>query len=306
MLRSLSKRLQGKARSAGLMLGRNQLGFAIVDVTGTKPRVVRADECSLPMTLFAGQPTSDTTTALTEAIKELAPEATDRYLPLHVSVPGAAVQVAVLTLDALPKARAQRLDLVRWHFAQLSGSDQAQVCDCEALGVEGDKHLLLGFAMDEAWHGCIVDALTQAGITAWSLNADIYRQYNRFYSYLNKNCEGGALVATTPDAWSLLLWDECGRVRYGGSQWRTGELDDGAEIAAETERRILASAASLPAVTVDRLHVAANEAAPGFVDTFNARLREPCVRLEQEDVEGVDVTLRPGHVTAALAAALQA
>lgn len=306
MLRSLTKRLQGKARSAGLMLGRNQLGFAIVDVTGTKPRVLRVDERSLPMPLFVGQPTNETTAALAEAITALAPEAVHRYLPLHVSLPGAAVQVAVLTLDALPKVHAQRIELVRWHFAQVSGSDQALVFDCEALGMDGDKHLLLGFAMDEAWYGCIVDALTQADVTAWSLNADIYRQYNRFYQRLNEQREGGALVATTPDAWSLLLWDESGRVRYGGSQWRTGGVDDGSEVAAETARRILASAASLPAVKVDHLHVAANEVGTGLVDAFDARLREPCIRFGRDDVEGVDDTLVAGHATAAIAAALQA
>lgn len=304
MLRSLSKRLQGKARSAGLMLGRNQLGFAIVDVTGTKPRVLRVAERNLPMPLFVGRPTSETTAALAEAIKELAPEAVRRYLPLHVSLPGAAVQVAVLPLDALPKAHAQRVDLVRWHFAQVSGSDQALVCDCEALGMDGDKHLLLGFAMDEAWHGCIVDALAQAGMTGWSMNADVYRQYNRFYSNLNEKREGGALVATTPDAWSLLLWDESGRVRYGGSQWRTGGVDDGAEIAAETERRILASAASIQAVKVDHLHVVANEVGAGLVNALDARLREPCIRLERDDVKGVDDKVVAGNGTAAIAAAL--
>lgn len=287
------------------MLGRNQLGFAIVDVASPKPRVLRADECNLPMPLFVGQPSSETTAALAEAIKELAPEAVRSYLPLHVSLPGAAVQVAVLTLDALPKAHTQRIDLVRWHFAQIAGSDEALVCDCEAIGMEGDKHLLLGFAMDEAWHACIVDALAQAGMTGWSMNADIYRQYNRFYGRLNEKREGGALVATTPDTWSLLLWDHSGRVRYGGSQWRTGDADDGAEIAAETERRILASAASIQAVKVDHLHVAANEGGEGLSSALDARLREPCIRLEQDDVEGVDDTLIAGHATAAIAAALQ-
>lgn len=286
------------------MLGRSELGFALVDVSGTKPRVLRVDERSLPTPLFVGQPSSETTAALGEAIKALAPEAVRRYLPLHVSLPGAAVQMVVLTLDALPKAHAQRLDLVRWHFAQVAGSEQALVCDCEALGMDGDKHLLLGFAMDEAWHACIVDALSQAGMTGWSMNADIYRQYNRFYERVNEKREGGALVATTPDAWSLLLWDESGRVRYGGSQWRSGDADDGAEIAAETERRILASAASLQAVKVDHLHVAANEFGTGLVDALDARLREPCIRLERDDVDGVDGTLVAGHGTAAIAAAL--
>lgn len=304
MLRSLSRRLQGRDRSAGLMIGRNRLGYACAALDGAEPRLVRVDERKLELPLFAGQPSNKETAALAEALQELAPEAAHQYLPLHVSLPGAAVQISVLSLDALPKTQAERLDLVRWHFAQTAMVGQALACDCESIGMDGNKHLLLGFAMDQAWHACIVDALAQAGMTAWSMNADACRQYNRYCERLNENKQGGALFVAAPESWSLLVWDESGRVRYGGSRWRTGNTD-ALEIAAEVERRILACVASSPAMRVERLHVLANGDDAGLADALDARLREPCIRLEPETGLVTDTPISAGYAPASVAAALQ-
>ncbi len=305
MLRSLSKRLLGRDRAAGLMVGRNRLGFASVAFNGAGPQVVRIDERKLDFPLFAGRPSDDTTAALAEALKELAPEAVNQYLPLHVSLPGAAVRLSVLSLDALPKTHAEHLDLVRWHFAQTTNAEHALACDCEPVGTEEDKHLLLGFAVDRAWHDCIVDALNQAGMTAWSMNADVCRQYNYFHERLNEKNEGGALFAATPDAWSLLLWDESGRIRYGSSRWRTGGADEYAGIAAEVERRILAAIATTPAMRVAQLHVAVSGEDAGLAEAFDARLREPCIRLAPETAWESDNPDAAGCVPASVAAALQ-
>lgn len=305
MLRSLSRRLLGRDRAAGLMVGRNRIGFASMAFNGVEPQVIRVDERTLALPLFAGRPSDDATAALAEAILELAPEAAQQYLPLHVSLPGAAVRMSVLSLDALPKTHAERLDLVRWHFAQTAGAEQALACDCEPVGTEGDKHLLLGFAMDRAWHDSIADALARAGMTAWSMNADVCRQYNRFHERLNENNEGGALFAATPDAWSLLLWDGDGRIRHGSSRWRSGGADEYAGIAAEVERRILAAIATTPALRVAHLHAVVSGEDAGLAEALDARLREPCIRLAPETEPESGKPLSAGCAPASIAAALQ-
>jgi hypothetical protein len=278
----LSSRLLGNQRSAGLMIGRSRVGFALFEGTGLGQRVVRIDERTLDLQLFTGRPSEATAAALAQTLREVAPEAVRRYLPLHVSLPGAAVQMAVFPLDALPKKRAVQLDLARWHFTQAGNAEQALACDCESLGMDGDKHLLLGFAMDQAWHACIVDALGRAGMTAWSLNADVCRQFNRFHDRLCADKQGGALFAVTADAWSLLLWDELGRARHCSSRWRSGEETEGTRIAAEVERRILAYVQSLPGMRIEHLYAVADAQDEGLIDAIDARLREPCVRLRPE------------------------
>lgn len=284
------------------MLGRDRAAFALADAAG---RITRVDERTLEVPLFAGEPTEAIAAALAKTLAELAPEAARDYLPLHVSVPGAAVQVGVFALDALPEKRALQLELARWHFAQAGMPAQAQVCDCEPIGTDGGKHLLLGFAMDRAWHDCIVDALGRAGMTAWSLNADVCRQFNHFHDRLCADAQGGALFAVTADAWSLLLWDAAGRVRHCSSRWRTREADEGTRVATEVERRTLACVQSLPGLGVGRLYAVAEPCDAGLVGALDARLRAPCVRLHSE-TGGELAHAESGRCrTAAVAAALQ-
>lgn len=305
MLRSLSSRLLGSGRSAGLMLGRDRVGFAVASAEPRAGRITRIAERRTEVPLFTGEPTAATAAALARTLAELAPEAARDYLPLHVSVPGAAVQMGVFPLDELPSGRAPQLDLARWHFAQAGNVAQALVCGCEPIGTDGGRHLLLGFAMDQAWHDCIVDALARAGMTASSLNADVCRQFNHFHDRLSADAQGGALLAVTADAWSLLLWDDAARPRHCSSRWRSGGADEGPRIAAEAERRILACVQSLPGMRVGHLYAVAERDAEAIVDVIDARLREPCIRLRFETGSDAERAESAACRFAAVAAALQ-
>lgn len=287
------------------MLGRDRVAFAAASADARGWRITRIDERKTEVPLFIGDPTEATAAALARTLAELAPEAARDHLPLHVSVPGAAVQVGVFPLDALPSKRALQLDLARWHFAQAGNAAQALVWDCEPIGTEGGKHLLLGFAMDQAWHDCIVDALARAGMTAWSLNADGYRQFNHFHDHLCADARGGALLAVTADAWSLLLWDGGGRLRHCNSRWRSSEADEGTRIASEAERRILACVQSVPGMRVSHFYAVAEPADEGLIDAIDARQRTPCFRLRPETVSEPDNAGSVAYRFAAVAAALQ-
>jgi hypothetical protein len=201
-----------------------------------------------------------------------------RYLPVHVSLPDAVVRVATFELDQMPKTRAAQLDLVRFRFGR-QGMNGNHAYACQPLERDGDRHFLFGMAVDAAWQRLVSDALVEAGIVAWSLNANVCRQFNRFHDRLTQ--ASGALVALAPDAWSVWLWDSQGRPRYARARWRTA-ADDHADIALEVERSILAYVHGDPKRTVSRVFTAGDETG-AMTGALDARLLEPCARLSVED-----------------------
>lgn len=295
-------RLLPRTRAAGLMIGRREVSLAVIERGRAGTRVVDAASRALTAPLFGGSAGEAAASELSAALQALAGSVLDGYLPLHVSVPGPAVPVAVLGLEALPRKHAERVALARWHFAQNGKIEQDLVCDCEPLGSHGERHLLLAFAMEAAWHRCLADALGRAGLAPSSLNADVCRQFNRFHDRLLETGEGGALVVVARDAWSLLLWDGAGRVRHCSSRWRGAAADEALQVATEIERRIVAAVDSLTDLQVGRLFLLADDDGRELADAVDTRLRAPCVRLPA----GLDDAHTPGAVVpAALAAALQ-
>jgi hypothetical protein len=252
-------------------VGRDYVGFAGL-ARGSKLEAL--EERRLSTRLFAGAPPADAQKILVEAVQPFARMVARRYLPLHVSVPDAAVRWATFELDEMPRTAAARLELARFRFTR-QGVNGASVYACQALPSDGAKHLLLGMAMDGAWLGCIAGALAAAGLRAWSLNANASRQFNRFHERLAQS--SGALVAATPDAWSLMLWDESARLRHARGRWREG-AGDHAAIALEVERAILAYVHG-SGRSVARVFVAADAA---LADALDARLRLSCIRLPDE------------------------
>lgn len=278
MLRSLTSRLTGKARSAGIMIERSKLSFVYAQRTGKGWHIKRAEERSLGTHFFAGSPTQETQETLATLLSELAPELAEQYLPLHVSISGPMVRIATFSLDVLPKTHTERLHLVEFLFKQTAEAEQSLVCDYELVGKEDETQLMLGFAMDKAWHTCIHNAFLDAKLIPWTLNANICRQFNQFYPDLTGTSQGAALLVVDVDAWSLMLWDARGRVRYCGSRWRNKQANEFVGLAEEVERRILTCVASLPALVIETLFLVSEESA--LVDTLNKRLREPCINLE--------------------------
>ena len=288
----------------GLAIGRDYIGLARLSSADGGLQVQELAETRLESKLFAGIPDAQTTAALTVALKTVATVIAGRYLPVHVSLPDAAVRLEVFELDELPKGQAAQQELTHWRFTRDAGNGTPTVSASQELGRDGDKYLLLGLAVDEAWRRCIAEALAQAGIVAWSLSANACRQFNRYHDTLAAG--SGALAVLSMDAWALLLWDEQGRVRYARSRWRT-VADDHAAIAAEVERSILAYAHGAPNRSVQRVHVVAEGADAGLVTTLDARLREPCLRLSVDaGLEyAPDVNRGFGSAGLSLAAALE-
>jgi hypothetical protein len=259
---------------AGLAIGREHVGFARLAASG-----LRVSEAKLATPLFRGAPSPQAKDALAEALRSLASDLKRRFVPLHVSVPDAAVRWATFELDQMPRTQATRLELARFRFERQGGSEAA--CACQPLGRDIGKPLLFGMAIDAAWRRCIAEALAKAGLRAWTLNPNACRQFNRFHERLTQ--ASGALVALAPDAWSLWLWDERGRPRYVRARWRVAR-EDHTEIAQEVERSILAYVQAGAERDVARVFIAANGEIEAMAAALDGRLREPCSRLQAEPV----------------------
>lgn len=294
-----ARRAAEPSACAGLAVGRDYVGFAELAAAGGGWRVVALEEARLERRLFSGAPTAAAEEALAGALRRFG-SAAGRYLRLHVSVPDALARWATFELDELPKSAAARLELVRFRFGR-QGTNGSHAYACQALERDGDKHLLFGMALDGAWRTLVARALDDAGLVPWSLSGNACRQFNRYHDTLAR--ASGALVALAPDAWSLWIWDEQGRPRYGRGRWRVGAEDHGG-IAAEVERSILAYVHSRRERGVERVFVVGGADAGAMAPALDARLREPCVRLDAEDGLARGARATAASASVALAAAV--
>ncbi len=285
--------------SAGIVIGRDYVGFAYLVAADGGWRAQALAEAKLDAPLFSGEPSAPAAASLIAALQTLAGGLKRRYLPVHVSLPDAVVRIATFELDQMPKTRAAQLDLVRLRFGRL-GMNGAHVYACQQLEREGGKYLLFGMAGERAWQRFVSEALARADVVAWSLSANACRQFNCFHDRLTH--ASGALVALAPDAWSLWVWDPQGRPRYARSRWRSGP-DDHADIALDVERSILAYVHGDAKHTVTRVFVVAGEEADVMAGALDARLREPCARLSPEVAGGK--TQNAASAALSLAAALE-
>jgi len=286
--------------SAGIAIGRDYVGFAHLVAADSGWRAQALAETKLDTPLFAGAPALQAAAVLTAALQTVAGSLKGRYLPVHVSLPDAVVRVATFELDQMPKTRAAQLDLVRLRFGRL-GMNGAHIYACQQLERDGNKYLLFGMAGEDAWQRFVSEALARAGVVAWSLSANVCRQFNGFHDRLTQ--ASGALVALAPDAWSLWLWDSQGRPRYARSRWRSGP-EDHADIALDVERSILAYVHGEAKRTVTRVFAVAGDETDSMAGALDARLREPCARLSADDA-GVKTTQSAASAALSLAAALE-
>lgn len=278
---SSTERLPGRA-GAGVAIGRDYVGFASVVAARGGWRVQALTEARLETRLFSGAPGPREQAALAGALRTLAGSVARRFVPVHVSVPDAAVQWASFELDQMPKTRAAQLDLARLRFSR-HGVSASHAYACQPLAHDAGKPLLFGMALDQAWRRCITDALDEAGLTAWSLSANVCRRFNRFHDKLTQ--ASGALVALAPEAWSLWVWDERGRPRYARARWRAAPGADHAEIALDAERSIVAYVQGDAQRTVAGVYCAAGAEIEAMAGALDARMRQPCVRLPEETGE---------------------
>lgn len=303
MLRSWIDRLQRVTPTlplAGLAFGRDRVGFALLQLDGEALSVMQARETTFTQPLDPGD--RGTVQPVAQAVKALTTDIAGRYLPLHVSLADSLCRMTVLELESVPADRAGQRSLAAFRLERDVGHPPVSV-DCQPLGQDGPKSLLLAASLDEDWAGYLGEILTQAGLVPWSLGTNLLCQFNRFHDQLTANGRGGALLALSPDAWSVLIWDAQARPRAIRSRARQPDAGDFETVAAELERLILAYVHGASNREVAAIHVLADD--PAMAQVLDRRLKTPSLRINPyEGCRWESGSAPPAGSAASMAAAL--
>ena len=300
----------------GVALGRNLLRASILGKHDGTWQVARVQAVPVPVSLFEGEPSSATTQALAQALTSLLPEAVENFVPLHLAVPGAVTSLRVFSLDTIPKAEKDRINLVRWRLAQELGVNYELACayqiheesQLQAGGVEGGG-TLLGSAIDARWLECLNEACSAAHIVPTVIDGSFSSLFNHFHSEIKAFREHSALICLEPESWSLLVIDEQARVRLARSWWRdpgagSAAAADYDAIALEVEQAIRAYTL-MDATPVKRVAIAGEGAdISALAVVLNQRMQQPCHMLAVMQGGGAN-RMRPEYrgFSSALAAA---
>lgn len=269
----------GRAKKAvGLYIGRRHVAITELSGCGGRWRLQSSADATLEIPLFLGMPSSESITALANALKPFAAGLATQYVPLHVSLADPAIRVAFLHPQALPAKRQQQMDFARWRLAEDFGIASA-ACDCQPLGSDGRSPLLLAMAMEERWLQGVRTALASLGLVPWTLTPLSARLFNLFHDSLV--AESGALVVLAPESWALWLWDAQGRPRHVASGWR--ETDEvGVRLVDQIQRTVLAYVHSPVGAPVSKMFLVSGAGDVAVEEALASRLRGVCIKLDPE------------------------
>lgn len=203
----------------GLHIDRERL--SAVAMTVRSPAAVSLPGAQFSTPWFVGAPSSRAIAEVSAAcaqIVSLYPGAA-----VQVSLPEPSATYAVFDFDAIPPSNAALEDLVRWRFGKdLHLNEAAIVCRCQRLGRTREHESVLAVALDSAWLAAVQQALDDAEMVATIIDTGVRYRFNRFYAQLVPTAGEGGLLAIETDYWTIVIWDECGAVRYVRSRWRNG------------------------------------------------------------------------------------
>ncbi len=246
-------------------------------------RYRNGEQIALPILDLERAPSAKAATNLAEALARVVPDARRRYLPVQVTLPDPLGYLDTLELEAIPKSLSTRRDLVRWHFEKDVHLDGAKFeFECQDLGRDGEKQLLLGQALDATWLSALWQALDKADLRAWSINTNFCQRFNAHDAQLRGESAGAGLVSITADAWSLGFSDALGRLRFLRSRWRREGENFPESIGAEIETVVRAYVHGAGKRQVARLFLAGEAGdCEKLVEVLNPRLGRSCIVLPQ-------------------------
>jgi hypothetical protein len=271
-------------------------------------QVIRVQEVSVPIALFEGEPPADAVKVLAHAFTILLPEAAGTFLPLHLALPGAAVSLRLFSLDAVPKAENDRIDLVRWRLSQELAAGYELACAYQILDDAGQSGTMLGIAIDARWLACLTEACSTAQIVPTVIDAGFSYLFNHFHPEIATFQVCSALICLEAESWSMLIIDEHARIKLARSWWRepaaaSGDITAYRAIALEAEQSIRAYMIG-GATPIQRISIAGEGPdIKSLAAILDQRMQQPCQILAVTSREAQD-NLRPehSHYSSALAA----
>lgn len=224
MLRSWTKWLASNSsarETIGVAVTQRQVAAACLQHGAQRPKVKWVRNVALQTELFKGTPTVAQARGLREVFSNLLPEQRRKHIPIHVALPDPTALIVVSEVDNVPRTKPLREQLVRWHMSKEFGVREGEVeVATQEFGDEGEKRLLFGQAISVDWLNLLREALTSSELTAWSVNQAACARFNGFHRVFSTGGMSGAMLTVDADAWTTVVWDSVGRLRFLRSRWR--------------------------------------------------------------------------------------
>ncbi|HXL73750.1 MAG TPA: hypothetical protein VN963_09010 [bacterium] len=221
--------LPGDSPCWGLALGRKALWAVRRLEKEGSPWVEKCQRIPLDSPLFTGSPSPESVGALTKALNGLDHPKKGSYQTFQVALPDPLTRFEVFELEKVPAAGKPLREFLAWRFHQ-GREGEALVFTHQVFGQAEGKNLLLCLAVEEEWMKVLNESLSQSGLRVSFIDSALSYRFNFYHDLFAQNTGGGALVTLEPDYWSLGIWDETPRLRYGRSKWWNKEIKNPGDI----------------------------------------------------------------------------
>jgi len=302
--------LPGDVPCWGLSLGRQALWAARRLEMESAAHVDECFQIPLDAPLFAGAPSPETGSALTQALKVLAEKKKGSFQTLQVALPDPMARFEVFEVEKVPAPGNPLQEFLAWRFHQ-GGEDEKLVFAHQILGKEEGKNLLLGLAFEQRWMSLLKECLSGAGLRPSRIDTALNYRFNFYHDLFARETGGGALVTLEPDYWSLGIWDEGLRLRYVRAKWWDKEVKKIGDlplqkVALEVERTLRSYVYSAPGRSVQTVFLLAPPLrSDPLWKIFRRGTGENCEVLDLKGLTPGRTAVPPGLSPTALAAAVK-
>jgi len=297
----------------GVALGRKSFWVLRTKGQNEKLQIEKIERYPMRLNLFSGSPSSEVANELASALSIAFENTKDFYTTLQVALPDPAVRFEVMELEKVPARGKSLNEFLNWRFNQGNeGTSHPLSFSGQMLGVEQNKNLFLGMAVDQGWLEVVQTAFQKAGLKASVIDMALAQRFNFFYKFFKESQKSGALITFEPEFWSVGLWDDQTRLRFVRSKWwdkeilKVNDLPLEATIL-EVERIIRAYVYSAKNRSVENLFVSASENWLKPIEEFlKKRTHGNCRALSLAEITNENPEVKKsGVVPSALAVAVQ-
>jgi len=297
----------------GVAFGRKS--FWVLRTRGEKEKlqVEKIERYPMRLSLFTGSPSPEVATELSSVLSSVFEETKNFYTTLRVALPDPAVRFEVMELEKVPARGKSLNEFLNWRFNQGNeGTSHALSFSSQILGMDRDKNLFLGMAVDQGWLDVIQTAFQMAGLKASIIDMALAQRFNFFHEIFQENQKSGALITFEPEFWSVGLWDDQARLRFVRSKWWDKEILKVKDLPLEAtilevERIIRAYVYSAKDRSVENLFISASEEwLKPIGESLKKRTNGNCRTLSVAKMTNENPEVkRSGVVPSALAVAVQ-
>jgi len=274
--------------------------------SGRANRISRIAEEQLSFVPFLdSKPNIEATAALADAIKKLAENIPQTYLPLQIAIPDPAAIFQLLEFDVIPETELERSAIAKFRLEKEFPSMTQMQCATQVVSAAGEKGMLLVLCIQQAWIDCLKKACHAAGYVPSVIDTSMNHLLNLIDEKATRS--DGLLISIEADTWSIVFWDAKRRPRYARSRWRDKSVSSEEEyevMAQEIERLTISYVLRMPGSNLKEILLCANgvDCVP-LKSLIDQRMKLSCTHLEIAKGFILEPSLSIGGIPAGVLAA---